>query len=119
MPKTLNEPIMLYDGYEDAELIARCETFYQYACGMQYPDPLGVSISQETHDMLTDLINEGLLTPWEALRTHNHEYQFNDMGREFIVFPEADTLPDRLLQLYPDRKELHRRCVAELPVKAI
>lgn len=101
MLKTLNRPIPIHD--DDETLLADCMTFLQYARCMMYPDPLGVEINDDVHDALTDLINAGLLTAWEALKTHNEGYRFDDYGREYIEFPDIHALPKRLHTLYPNR----------------
>lgn len=101
MLKALNRSIPIHE--DDEALLAVCTTFLQYARCMMYPDPVGVEISDDVHDALTDLINAGQLTAWEALKTHHEGYRFDDSGREYIAFPDIHVLPKRLHALYPNR----------------
>jgi|GEM_PF-4569308 len=69
--------------------------FRGYAEYMMFPDPTYIELSSETADIATDAVNQGLdiHKVYKALRSG---YQYDELGREFISFPDAESAKQTL-----------------------
>ena len=85
-------PLILLNTPEELQLDenekATCLRFRQFCNAMQYPEPTLVELSPETETLVTLLINDGLLSCWEAYKACVVCYSFNEDGREVIQTKE-------------------------------
>lgn len=70
----------------------KCLRFRQFCNSMQYPEPTLVEMSAETEALLTLLINDGLVSCWEAYKACVVCYSFNEDGREVVRTKEPCVL---------------------------
>ena len=92
--------------------------FREYAALMQLPDPAFVEMSDDVSNLLTQLINGGMISPLDALHLGTHgkvrdgecfelpfpDYQYTDIGREYILFPSLEDMKTLLHWKYPKMK---------------
>ena len=76
---------------EDDKTIT-CLQFRQFCNVMQYPEPTLVEVCHETEILLTLLINDGLVSCWEAYKACASGYSFNEDGREVVRMKEPMVL---------------------------
>lgn len=98
---------------EDEFVQAR--NFREYAALMQLPDPTFVKMSDDVSDLMTQLINDGLVSPFDALHLGScgkvqdgeclelpfTDYQYNEIGREYVPFPSLEDMKTLLRWKYP------------------
>ena len=89
-------PLILLKTPEELQLDenekATCLRFRQFCNAMQYPEPTLVEMCPETEILVTLLINDGLLSCWEAYKACVVCYSFNEDGREVVRTKEPCVL---------------------------
>lgn len=82
-----------------------CKSFRKYAKWMMYPDPTYVESPQTTAALIAWLVNSGNVKIFDALRACSADYEYDEMGREYIVFPGPAEMLSLLKSKYPDLKK--------------
>lgn len=95
MSVQFTKPEILSDVLEDGDTFV-CKDFRRYAQVLQLPDPTRVEMSDAANELVTQLINEGVIVSWQAYQALKGGYRYDEYGREYVEFPETERIPQIL-----------------------